>query len=228
MTLSIYATARGDPTGWFAEWHPGRPEWFNAMWWRWDSDLLAFGCSLLAPAVIVAAGAAVAWYRKVRPFERAGRFNRSRQFRWTRWGLTAMTLLLLGAALLSHSYRVRWQAARHQIVVASGELWWTPDGSATAPWVGRFSLEPLEDKHSPPYFVLYEWLRIGSRTTLQLSMWLVTSVSLAGAMALWYVRWRRYPYDGRCSNPECRYDLTGIEPGQPCPECGRIVAEPGV
>ncbi len=223
LTISISDTPRGEPTGLLTRWHPHHPEWFNAMWWQRNDDLFALGCSLLAPAVLVALAAGVGWYRRARPFNRTGRLSRRRQFRGVRWMATAASAALLIVALTSQWYAIEWLTPYHRVTIDSGTFLWTPDGSASTPWLGKVSLQALGTPVQSEYHILYEWLHLGSRRTLEVSMWLALAVSLAWCGGLWFVRLRRYPFDGEC--PHCHYDLTGLPAGQPCPECGQVAVE---
>lgn len=57
---------------------------------------------------------------------------------------------------------------------------------------------------------------------LALDVGLFTAIGVLTFAALDTWRWVRRVREGQC--PACRYDLTGLAPGQPCPECGAASA----
>lgn len=220
VTIHLYELPHTDPVGLFATWTWSHPEWYHAAWWRSDRDLFAFGCSLFLPGVVLGLVAGARWYRHWRPFHRKGRANRAYQFWRLRWLATLATLLSLAAAIAGEWRLLEWLTPFHRVSIGAGRLWWSNSGSDTVSWVGKVTIEPPQTATPPAYFVLYEWLHLGPQATLEVSLWMVVSLAAIAAAILWFVRFRFYPTDGRCANPACGYDLTGLDPTAPCPECG--------
>lgn len=236
FTIFLYDQPHTDPTGLFADWS-WKPRWEHAAWWRLESDMFAFSASLLVPGVVLGLLAASRWYRRARPFHRTGRKNRAYQFVRSRWLLTFATLLTLLAAGAGHWREFCWLTPYHKVTIHEGRLWWYGAGDAGVSWVGTLTVVPATTPAlapgvppmvatPPPYFILYEWLRPGSTPMLEVSLWFAGGALAAIAFIFWFVRFRFYPADGRCTNPTCGYDLTGIEEGMPCPECGRTAIPP--
>lgn len=225
LSLSVYAEALKKPRGLDSFWRWKGPQWYQAMWWQRKSGLFAAGCSLLAPAMVVGVFAAGRWYRRVLPFDRPGRPNRSRQLRWTRWTLTIVFVAMVGISIASYWFSFRWTLPSVGVKVEDGHLWWGGGGSSSASFLGNVSVDPITSRYDGSIFVVYEWLRLGSSVTLEMSVWLADAVVLSLAGFLWFLRSRRYPFDGACSNPRCRYDRRGIPEHLPCPECGRVPAQ---
>jgi hypothetical protein len=71
----------------------------------------------------------------------------------------------------------------------------------------------------PRYLKVLPTPRQGSRPQLwvRLPLWLPTFLFGIPSAIAWE-KWRQRTRPGRC--PVCKYDLAGILPHSPCPECG--------
>lgn len=226
FSLFLYELPRTDPVGLFTEWRWSKPQWFHAAWWRSDPSLVAFGCSLFLPGVVLGAFAAGRWYRRWRPFHRAGRRNRAYQFRVSRWAATLATLLFISMATISEWQPLEWTTPWHQLTIMDGRLWLSNEGQPGTPIVGTVVAGLSRVRGSSQYFILYEWLRLGPIVTLEASIWMLTTLAGMVAATLWFIRLRWYPAIGRCANPLCGYPRDGLDDDAPCPECGRASSVP--
>jgi hypothetical protein len=57
---------------------------------------------------------------------------------------------------------------------------------------------------------------------IEMPLWIPAALLAALALPMWWsvLHRRRAARAGTC--PRCRYDLSGLPPGAPCPECGRL------
>lgn len=130
--------------------------------------------------------------------------------------------------------RTRWAAISLAALVAALYIWsawrsviWAfPSGlgigvSPGQVWMGRESPGHPEFVITPSHGGLRWWFQVerGSHWFFGVPMWLV----LAAPAALAALAWRAArPLPGRCA--KCDYNLAGLPPSAPCPECGRSPA----
>jgi hypothetical protein len=154
-----------------------------------------------------------------------------------RWGGAAAALLVvtaycctLGRQVFAYQYGL---ARGLDLSLCNGTLWlrWREGPSDEAPGTGIGCL-PDRESYSPPGLA-GALVRFGadkvhlSGTTnappttsyvLDAPLWPVGLASLG----LSACAWRRRQRQGPSSCPSCRYDLSGLPPGSPCPECARL------
>lgn len=140
-------------------------------------------------------------------------------WRATKWSAAAAAAALLVATIRAgyhgfgyctkHSYFVGF--SQGEVLVSHTGRHSYPDPSAG--WIENSS-HPLSIR----LWWFWEW--DPSAWELRVPTWPLILGSLALGAAAWRLERRAMPREaGHCS---CGYDLAGLRPGQPCPECGAI------
>lgn len=143
--------------------------------------------------------------------------TRGRWVRWLKWSaivLSAVTLVVwVGSAWWAVFYL---HANSMQFVAAGGgrlTVSWDP-APRFNPAVGSWSVE----RWTEPFVWWGVW---ASTKAFAIPLWNPLPFTLGAAFYLWR-RDRRARLPGHC--PACGYDLAGLSPGGPCPECGKAPA----
>jgi hypothetical protein len=110
------------------------------------------------------------------------------------------------------------------LILIRGSLAATKTGSLGrgSPWL--FVRSPLDAR---PHWrwVLVPDIRTGRTTTVSLPLWIIFATSLSVTIAA-HARRKRFRPESEC--PSCHYDLSGLPPGSPCPECAATPTPPKV
>jgi hypothetical protein len=77
---------------------------------------------------------------------------------------------------------------------------------------------PKDQRGYPGWRWLFDWkLTLRGRCYIQVPLWSVAAAVSIISGAAWFGHCRRVV--ARCACPSCNYDLSGLPPGSPCPEC---------
>jgi hypothetical protein len=91
-------------------------------------------------------------------------------------------------------------------------VWWPRPRERRMTWWPRRSRWGVAQSHGPPF-------NLGSGDSITLPLWMpFAAFALPSVWLLWpHLRLTRH---GHC--PRCHYDLRGLPPNSPCPECGSL------
>ena len=151
---------------------------------------------------------------------------RTRARRVVKWAGPVLTILLVVAWLGSQTRRVAWSpTGRYWISLAGGHVRFArlepaaPANSGSRRWESG----PISPEFS-------WWFQRGSIASYSswsaVPVWVFIVPTAGATAAAWWLDARARRRPGLC--PRCGYDLAGLSPGTPCPECGRVPARPRV
>jgi hypothetical protein len=142
-----------------------------------------------------------------------------------RWGAPVLVALSVAAYPLTHrgyhiiygGFAPCYYISLHQGAIAIGYTslpgvrfepgWSVQHGSQRHPW--RYA--------AWPHLRTQDFLFQGRDTSLWLPLWIPALIALALTFAAWRSHGRTNRGASLC--PSCNYDLSGLPPGSPCPEC---------
>jgi hypothetical protein len=109
---------------------------------------------------------------------------------------------------------------RHAIWAAGGAVGWEWHSRGTLPAFANRWGPFILDRNDDPVAWWFESMSGpgGQVGTVGIPLWMPLAAMIAAGAWLAFQHRRR---SGHC--PKCDYDLAGLEPGAPCPECGRPI-----
>ena len=153
--------------------------------------------------------------------------KRTRIRRIARWPALAL-LLLMAVATYFAFYRplnffLTAPYAFYEVSLLEGGLRWrqlplVPESGVSWQFVGFHRGGLLYPNEKSVWLPAYEH-HATANWQLFIPMWILLLLTTPLCLALWWPDLRRRIPPGHC--PNCRYDLRGLPPNSPCPECGK-------
>lgn len=145
--------------------------------------------------------------------------SRGRWVRWLKWAAIVLTVGLLVVWIGSGWWAAGWvrNPPGTGFWVESGRVaaYWNEEVLADFGWKFRRCVSPFK------WWWNGYWYKPKHVLILAIPLWIPLPLTIGTAAYLWR-RDRLARRPGHC--PACGYDLAGLPPGRPCPECGRGVA----
>ncbi len=132
-----------------------------------------------------------------------------------KWGGAAATIVFVAVWIASGPQPKAWAIDGGLIVGVCGDQVFCVDVNKTQPaGFGVFPVPAPDELH-------LAWGSI-TRSSFTLTLWYPLLVLVLATGTAWRIdaRARRLTKEGHCSS--CGYDLAGLAPESPCPECGRV------
>jgi hypothetical protein len=163
--------------------------------------------------------------------------------RAVRWGGIPLALLIVAAYVCSWTTEHRLYFGRgtgRVPAIVDAVLWrgrlalrWYNQETAVTSVSGLVTITSSFDPHPPTYtrfsrhpgymrIMGYEFCLADARRVIdfRLPLWPVGALGLTLSTIAWIRFRRRNSEPGACSS--CNYDLSGLPPGSPCPECAAV------
>lgn len=203
---------------------PPKPEWNWSLSWYFKGKELIVRCALIIPAALCGVTSAWLWIRHKSSAHRHRAVDRTKHLKRTRWFLTTLSSLFLLLATGFMCLRLDYFGRHASIAIL--------DARATASWrhiptaAGRgWSCEVIDTPRlfdsawwNPSRAVLFcVHAETEGTDGVAVSLWFLATLALLPTGVLWYKRLR--PTRAHQCHA-CQYNLVGLAPGAPCPECG--------
>lgn len=193
---------------------------------HWDHQGIGVSCSLdvLTLAALVPAG--FLWYRRWRPNNQSAHARR-RRLTILRWTFSAVVAALTLVSLVSYRYPATYADEVNKVVVTEARIIVNSPPNSSNSGTEDFE-KGLVLGETRILWPIYpdDYFNLEFRAYpcyINVSIWFLAFFVSIPTGLLWFAHLRNDPV-GLC--PDCRYDLTGLAAGTPCPECGGAAQAP--